>query len=83
MMRCYDASVRTTINLDDDVFETARAIAHAEHRPLGVVVSDLARRGLRPSESSGDEEDGFPVFDVGPNAPPITAEMVQEAQDEG
>jgi hypothetical protein len=75
--------VRTTINLDDDVLETARAIAHAEHRPLGVVVSALARRGLLPVEPGGDEEDGFPVFAVGPNAPPITAGMVQEALDEG
>ena len=83
MMRCYDAAVRTTINLDDDVLETARAIAHAEHRPLGLVVSDLARRGLRPSESEEEEEDGFPVFAVGPSAPPITAEMVREALDEG
>jgi hypothetical protein len=75
--------MRTTINLDDDVLETARAIAHAEHRPLGVVVSALARRGLLPVDLGGDDEDGLPVFAVGANAPPITAEMVHEALDEG
>jgi len=60
MMRC----VRTTINLDDDVLETTRAIARAERRALGAVVSDLVRRGLVPPQPRIDDEDGFPVFRV-------------------
>lgn len=78
-MRCYDARVRTTLNLDDDVAEAARAIARTEGRPLGVVVSDLMRRGLAPQEPRIDEEDGFPVFRVPPGTPPLTDEMVREA----
>jgi hypothetical protein len=83
MMRCYDdTSVRTTLNLDDDVAEAARSLAAAERRPLGQVVSDLARRGLSPAEPLLEEEAGFPVFRVGPSAPPIHDEMVQSALDE-
>jgi hypothetical protein len=82
MMRCYDAEVRTTINLDEDVAEAARALAHAERRSLGSVISDLARRGLAPQQQRLTEEDGFPVFSVAAGAPPITAEMVDSALDE-
>lgn len=79
-MRCYDAGgVRTTINLDEDVLEAARAIARVERRGLGPVVSDLARRGLVPQHPRIDEEEGFPVFRVRPGSPPITDDMVQSA----
>lgn len=71
--------MRTTINLDEDVLEAARAIARAERRGLGLVVSDLARRGLVPQEPRIDDDDGFPVFRVPPGSPPITGEMVQSA----
>ena len=75
--------VRTTLNLDSDVIDAARALADAEGRSLGGVVSDLARRGLLPQESSLDDEDGFPVFQVGARAPVITGQMVQAASEEG
>lgn len=78
-MRCYDVAVRTTINLDDDVLEPARSIARLEGRSLGDVISDLARRGLAPSSAPLDVEEGFPVFHVRRDAPPITDRMVQAA----
>jgi len=74
--------VRTTINLDDDVLETARSIARAEGRAMGAVLSDLVRRGLVPTQPRIDEEDGFPVFRVRQPAQPITAEMVRTALEE-
>lgn len=74
--------MRTTVNLDDDVLRVVRAIARAERRGLGVVLSDLVRRGLAPRHSAADEEDGFPVFRVPPGAPPITDEMVEAALEE-
>lgn len=81
-MRCYDVVVRTTVNLDDDVVDAARAIAAAEHRSLGEVLSDLARRGLAPRPVDFGEEDGFPVFSVGAEAQAITPEMVRAALEE-
>ena len=75
-------AVRTTLNLDDDVLETTRAIARAERRALGAVVSDLVRRGLAPAELRLHEEEGFPVFRVRQPAPPITDEMVRSGLEE-
>ena len=83
VMRCYDAVMRTTVNLDDDVLETARAIARVERKGLGAVLSNLARQGLKPLQSRFEEGDGFPVFRVRPGAGAITDEMVRSALEEG
>jgi hypothetical protein len=68
--------------MDDDVLDAARAIARTERRPLGVVVSDLVRRGLVPEHHRIDTDDGFPVFRVRPGTAPMTDEMVQRALEE-
>ena len=78
MMYC----MRTTLNLDEDVMEAARALADSERRPLGQVISELARRGLAPREVRLGDEDGFPVFSVNQGAPAITPEMVEAGMDE-
>jgi hypothetical protein len=75
--------VRTTLQIDDDVYRAAASLAAAEGKPLGKVLSELARRGLapRPYDTS---RSGFPVFRVAEDAPPLTAEMVRRAdEDEG
>lgn len=81
-MRCYDVVVRTTVNLDDDVLQAARAVARIEQRALGVVISDLVRKGLAPQQPQTDDESGFPVIAVPANTPPLTDEMVQRALEE-
>jgi len=82
MMRCYDAYMRTTLSIDEDVLQAARALAAAQRRSLGRVISDLARRGLAPRADRIGCEDGFPVFRVDSDAPPITSDMVGAALDE-
>lgn len=42
--------MRTTLVLEDGVYEAARKIAFDQRRPLGDVVSELAARGLRSQE---------------------------------
>ena len=42
------------------------------------LVSALARKARRPREPSV-RPDGFPVFNVGADAPPLTCEMVRNA----
>lgn len=37
------------MNIDDDVLLVAQDRARRERRPLGAVLSELARRGLQPS----------------------------------
>ena len=81
-MRCYDVMMRTTVNVDDDVLAAAKSIARAEGRGVGAVISELARRGLSPTAVRVGVEDGFPVFSVADDAPPITDAMVRAALDE-
>lgn len=70
--------MRTTINLDDDVLRAARTLARERGDSLGAVLSDLARRGLRPPAQTAYEGD-FPVFQVREDAPPLTPEIVEGA----
>jgi len=72
--------MRTTLQIDNDVLRAARSLAQAERKTVGQVISELARQGLRPRHEDA-ESSGFPVFDVPPEAIPITLEMVQEAED--
>ncbi|MGH7868117.1 MAG: hypothetical protein ACREP9_10990, partial [Candidatus Dormibacteraceae bacterium] len=81
-MRCYDVVMRTTINLTEDVLYAARAMARTEQRSLGLVISDLARRGLAPQVSPIGEDRGFPVFQRPPGMPLITDEMVRSAMED-
>ena len=48
---------------------------------LGRALSDLIRKGLE-SGCRIRFEDGFPVFDVPSDAPPVTTEMVRDLEDE-
>lgn len=73
--------MRTTVDLDDDVLAAARALAAAERRSLGKVVSDLIRRGLAPRPVVDDDE-LFPLVRVSPTARPITPDLVRAALDD-
>jgi hypothetical protein len=73
--------MRTTLSLDDDILRAARSLAREQNKTLGEVVSELARRGLKPSVPRRTRR-GFPVFDVSPEAAPLTPDMVRQALDE-
>jgi hypothetical protein len=77
----HDLRMRTTLNIDADVYRAAASLAAERKSTLGKVLSDLARRGLAPS-TRVVKRDGFPVFDVPADAPPITSEMVREAEED-
>jgi hypothetical protein len=70
--------MRTTLDLDEEVLAAARAVSAEAGISLGAAVSELARRGLRPRLV----HNGFPMFDVAPDTPPMTPEAVREALDE-
>jgi hypothetical protein len=74
--------MRTTVDLDDDVLAAAKALAAAERRSLGKVLSELVRRGLAPRVMVVEDDGLFPVVRVDPGAAPITAEKVRAALDE-
>ncbi len=73
--------MRTTLQIDDDVLAAARELAAGEHRSLGAVISELARRGLTPARVEAGE--GLPVIRVPAGTPAITPAMVRRALDEG
>ena len=65
--------MRTTITLDDDVFEAAQALVRASGKSLGQVLSQLARRGLRAQDDYATRT-GLPVFPVRGNSPIIPSD---------
>lgn len=71
--------MRTTLDVDDDVLATAKAIARDRGVSLGRVLSDLARRGLAPTVPPLSDGVVFPCFQVPADAPPITSETVARA----
>jgi len=81
MLRPYTRPMRTTLHIDDDIYEAARSLAAIERSSVGKVLSQLARRALSPSRPAQSVK-GFPVFDVPSQTPPLTPEMVREALDE-
>ena len=82
MRRCYDVGMaRTTLSIDDDVLEAAKALARADGRSIGTVLSELARRGLRPP-TRRRKAGAFPTFEVPKDAKPISSEDVLRALDE-
>ena len=70
--------MRTTLTLDPDIYRAARSIARERGESMGKVLSALARVALQPREHTA-RADGFPIFDVSPDAPPLTSEMVRDA----
>jgi hypothetical protein len=75
--------MRTTLNIDDDVYELAKSLAEARRMSLGEALSYLARRGAR-GQPTFTVQDGFPVFRVEPGTPqfgPEDIEAVLEAED--
>jgi hypothetical protein len=69
--------MRTTVTLDDDVFEAARAQAEASGQRLGAVLSQLARRGLRDSAKVG-HKNGLPVFQISAHASIIPSNRARD-----
>ena len=70
--------MRTTLTLDPDIYQAARSIARERGESMGKVLSALARAALRPREHTA-RADGFPIFDIPPDTPPLTSEMVRDA----
>ncbi len=75
--------MRTTVTLDDDVYEAAQAYAQATGKRLGRVLSEMARQALNPSvQQLGRGASRFPAFEVPADARLIPASRAQKALDE-
>ncbi|MBI1896924.1 MAG: CopG family transcriptional regulator [Acidobacteria bacterium] len=73
--------MRTTLDIDQDILDVAKDLARQRGVSTGKVISELARKGLRP-ETTFDMKDGIPVFRPKPGATVMTLEMVNRLRDE-
>ena len=82
MQRCYDGSVRTTIDLPEDLHRQALSIARDTSRTLSETVAELMRRGLgqgKPAQTSRSARTGLPVVSIGKV---ITTDDVRSLEDD-
>jgi len=70
--------MRTTIDLDEDILRTAKDLARENEQSLGRVLSDLARRGLKPPTRKFKTRNGVPLLMPKPGARLVTSEHVKE-----
>ena len=74
--------MRTTLQIDDDVFRAAKSIAASEGKTVGEVVSSLMRKALAPKNYRNDKGQDIPSFRVSEDAAPLTMEMVRQAEED-
>lgn len=81
-LKQHRSSMRTTVTLDDDIFDLAARQAKARGQSLGKTISDLVRRGLRAPTPSLDKN-GLVVFHLPADSPKVTTEDVRRIETEG
>jgi hypothetical protein len=73
--------MRTTVNLDDDVYQAVTSLSQSSGLSLGKVLSKVARQGLKPATVK-KKKGGLPTFDVPPGSPMIPGNLIQKFWDE-
>jgi len=76
-----EETMRTTVDLEEDVLLAAKEIAKQRGKTLGQALSDLARQALT-RRSPVSTKHGLPLFPVQPNAGVVTLELVNRFRDE-
>ena len=69
--------MRTTLNIDDDVFDEVKQYADSRSVALGRAVSELIRRGLK-SPLQTQLIDGIHVVVLPTNSPPVDSGQVKQ-----
>ncbi len=73
--------MRTTVTLDNDVYQAVSTLAQTSGQSLGKVLSKVARQGLKPQPLK-KKKNGLPTFDVPPGTPMIPGNLIQKFWDE-
>jgi len=78
--------MRTTLDIDNNVLEAIKELAHRQHRSAGEVASDLIRRALTQPTVSGVSEPparyGFRPFPAADAGACVTNEQVNRLRDD-
>ncbi len=69
--------MRTTLDIDDAVLAAAKEIARTRGETIGMVISELARKGLQHDRRARQSHRPFPVFDVPADAEALTFQSVE------
>ena len=74
--------MRTTLDIDDDVLNAAKELAMAQRTTTGRVISELARKALRPT-GTARVRNGVPLLQRRPeSAPRPTMQLVNSLRDD-
>ncbi len=87
-MICYDASMRTTLTLDDDLAAALKAMAFERQEPFKLVINEIIRNGLRAkAEPPAAESYRLQPAALGRVAPGVdldrTLRLADDLEDEG
>jgi hypothetical protein len=77
-----EVTMRTTLDIDDEILLTVKEIAHQRKTTAGNVVSTLLRESLRPKSFKPEYRNGIPLLPRRPKGPVVTAELVNRLRDE-
>ena len=72
--------MRTTVTIDDEIFQAVKELARQKNISAGKVLSDLARKGLQASNATKTKR-GIPVFPISDNSKIITLDDVKKLDD--
>ena len=73
--------MRTTLAIDDDVLNAAKALAAQQQRTVGQIISDLARRSLDRPKAAG-QRNGILLLQPKPGASLVTLADVNALRDD-
>ena len=74
--------MRTTLNIDQDVLWAVKELATQRGVTVGSVVSELARRALRPAAGRLEERNGVPLLAPRAGARPVSLAAVNSLRDD-
>jgi hypothetical protein len=74
--------MRTTLDIDEDVLESAKELAARRGTTAGRVLSELARSALAPRDRSPRKRNGVPILPKRKGAQLVTLEVVNRLRDE-
>jgi hypothetical protein len=80
--RREEFSMRTTLSIKDDALAAAKELAEIRRQTVGEVISELARKGLRPRKTARRKRNGITLLPVQPRSRPVTPEHMTRLLDE-
>jgi len=78
----YARTMRTTLDIDDELLLTVKEIAQQRKTTAGSVVSSLLRESLQPKRFKLEYRNGVPLLPRRPNGPVVTTELVNRLREE-